>query len=51
MFIIVHKDVTTTRLKHVFDIDSFIQEISIVKHVFMKWDTDSLFCSNEYIYF
>ncbi len=34
MFIIFRKDVATTRLKHVFDIESFIQEISIVKQVF-----------------
>ncbi len=26
MFIIFHQDVATTRLKHVFDIESFIQE-------------------------
>ncbi len=33
----------TSRLKNVpaFDIESFIQEIPIVKQVFMKWDTDS----------
>ncbi len=31
----------TTRLKYVFDIESLIQEIPIVKQVFMKWDTDS----------
>ncbi len=31
----------TTRLKNVFDIESFIQEIPIVKQVFKKWDTDS----------
>ncbi len=34
MFIIFRKDVATTRLQHVFDIESFIQEISIVKQVF-----------------
>ncbi len=49
MFIIFRKDVATTRLKHVFDIESFIQEISIVKQVFTL--TPSFiyffwFCSN-----
>ncbi len=34
--------VATTHLKHVFDIESFIQEIPTVKQVYMKWDTDSL---------
>ncbi len=43
----------TTRLKNVFDIESFIQEIPTVKQVFMKWDTDSFinfffFFLNEY---
>ncbi len=53
MFIIFCQDVATTRLKHVFDIESSIQEIPIVKQVYMKGDTDSFylfFCSNENIY-
>ncbi len=32
----------TTRLKNVFDIESFIQEIQTVKQVFMNRDTDSI---------
>ncbi len=39
--IIFCQEVETTYLKNVFDIESFIQEISTVKQVFMKWDTDS----------
>jgi len=33
--------VEITRLKYVFDIESFIQEIPVVTQVFMKGDTDS----------
>ncbi len=46
--LIFHQEVATTRLKTVFVIESFMQEIPEVKKVFMKWDTDwlHLFCSN-----
>ncbi len=55
--LIFRQEVAITRLKNVFDIESFIQEIH--EQVFMNWDTDSFidflffifFCSNEYIYF
>ncbi len=56
MFIIFRSDVTTTRFKHVFDIESFIQDISIEKQVYMNWDTDSFIYVfyfvqiNQYIY-
>ncbi len=43
MIIIFRQDVATTCLKHEFDIESSIQEIPIVKQVYMKGDTDSFY--------
>ncbi len=40
--LIFHQEVATTRLKTLFVIESFMQEIPEVKQVFMKWDTDWL---------
>ncbi len=39
--LIFHQGVATTRLKTVFVIESFIQEIPTVKQVLLKGDTDS----------
>ncbi len=48
MFIIFRWDVATTRLKHVFDIEWFIQEISIVNKYL--W-SETLSPSFIYLYF
>ncbi len=50
--LIFRQDVATTRLKNVFDIDLFIQEIPMANSpkVSMKWDTDTDIYIYIYIY-